>query len=66
MAALRFRDRLFGQPQGVEIVIESLVLHQRRMVALLHDSASIEHEDSIGALNRAEPVRDDKRGLSCH
>jgi hypothetical protein len=62
--ASRFGDRLFGQSQGVEIVIEPFVLHQGGMVALLDDAASIEHENPVGSLNCAQPMRDYKCRLT--
>ena len=54
LRALRcVRDRLFSQPQGVEIVIQAFSFHEREVVALFDDASIVEHEDSVGSLNGA-------------
>ena len=51
--ASRFGDHLFGQSQGVEIVIQPFSFYEREVVALLDDASVVEHEDSVGSLNGA-------------
>ena len=60
------RKRLFGQSQGVEIVIEPFSFHEGEVVALLDDASVVEYDDSVGSLNGAQPMRHDERRLAHH
>src|SRR5439155_4209599 len=50
--------------QTVELLIEPGAFHQLRMGSGLHDPSLVQDEDSIGALDRGEAVRDDEHGAA--
>jgi hypothetical protein len=65
-AMKRSLDGVFGQSQGVQIVIETLSCHQRDMRPLLHDSSLVQHQDLIRSLNGGQSVSDNESGSARH
>ena len=45
-------------PSPVQIVVESLELHELRVSAALGDAPVVQHADDVGVAHRAEAVRD--------
>jgi len=45
--ALRFRNRLLGRPQGIEIMIQPFSFHEREVVVLLDDTSARPENDLV-------------------
>ena len=56
----------FDEPQGVQILVESFMVHQFSMSAGFHEAPLVEDEDAIGSLDGRQAVGDHKSRSAFH
>src|SRR4249920_2988563 len=56
----------FGEPKGVEILVEPFTVHQFGMGTCFSEAAFVEHEDAISSLDGCQAVGDHKGRSAFH